>query len=618
VKLRTLPAFVAATAVAVAALPLQRTSAQPVSALPSRAVIPTPIPSPNLPVVPTVAPGYRAPEAEPSAAEVVGVLQQPFVGITIQDAVAMALIKNPNLAVSASNVRIARYRIVEAKASFDVGLQLQPSSNFSVTPPENLFLAGPGSYGFHSPLPEPFITPTPVYTSGPGNIIQHKSSFQYGVGGQTINGTAYAAGIQQTRTYNNVIINTFNPAYQASLNLAVTQPLLKHAGMNWAKRQYKLSFITADSNAAQALVDASNTIAQVEASYWNLVAAWRAVAIFEEAVRAAAAQQQSVIRLARRGVASPVDAVEARTTVSNFQDGVFTSLQTVSRLQIQLKSLILSDPGDPVWRANLVPSSPVQELPAAGDVDRIIAVAHQYRPEVRQAEDQHRVADLDRAYAKNEALPQADLQLQYMSNGFAGLLAPVPNFESFACNLPNGGCPTPPPESQGKMAFAYHNLWAARYPEFNIALIFNVPLERNYGTSLKHFAEEEETQASIFTENLDTRIQYDARNALQLYQSALSRLTAASQARAAAEAVAASEVRRFHRGTSTTFLVLRRQVELAQARGRELQAQTDLNKAVVELERVQGTILTKNGVNVQTLGSQVLSSPSPRPKPTSS
>ena len=87
-------------------------------------------------------------------------------------------------------------------------------------------------------------------------------------------------------------------------------------------------------------------------------------------------------------------------------------------------------------------------------------------------------------------------------------------------------------------------------------------------------------------------------------------------ARQASEQVYASELRKFHNGASTTFLVLQRQVELNQNRGRELLAQTDLNKAVVEIDRVEGTILTKNGVNVQTLGSQALAhGPAPLPVP---
>ncbi len=60
------------------------------------------------------------------------------------------------------------------------------------------------------------------------------------------------------------------------------------------------------------------------------------------------------------------------------------------------------------------------------------------------------------------------------------------------------------------------------------------------------------------------------------------------------------------RGESTTFLVLQRQVQLAQGRGLELRAQTQLNQSVVELQRVDGTILSNNGVNLQTLGTQTL------------
>jgi hypothetical protein len=225
---------------------------------------------------------------------------------------------------------------------------------------------------------------------------------------------------------------------------------------------------------------------------------------------------------------------------------------------------------------------------------------------VRQARDQRRQADLDRAYARNQALPHTDVQAAYMSNGFAGLLAPTPNFEAFACNLPSLTCPTPPPQSQGTMAYAYHNLWAARYPAFNIAFVVNVPLDNSYARGLEHVAQQEQEQAAIATQGVDERIGAEARNALQSYQAALSRLSAASAAREAAEAVYASELRRFASGASTTFLVLRRQVELAQARGRELLAQTDLNKAVVEIQRVEGTILTANGVSVPALGSKAI------------
>lgn len=595
---RSLSALIAVAALALAVLPVQRISAQPDDALPNRVTLPTAIPTLILPPVPSVAPGYRAPQAAPSAAHIIGVTQQPFVGISLQDAIAMALLKNPNLAVSASNFRVARYGVVQTKGAYDVALLLQPQSNFSVNPPQNFLAAGPGELGNY-----PGISPT----EGPGNIIQHQSAFTYGVNGQTENGTTYQASIQQSRTYNNTLFDAFNPYYLAALNLAVDQPLLKNAGMNAGKRRLKLAIVNADAGTAQTLIDASSAIAQVETTYWSLVAAWRDVAIQEEALRQAIAQQQSNVRLAQRGAAAPIDAVESQTQVSNFQDAVFSALETVSALQNQLKNLVAGNAQDPVWSANLVPSTSVELPPNAADLAAIVAAAKQNRPEVRQAEDRRLQAEIDRAFAKNQALPQADVQVQYESNGFAGILTPVPKFITSFCQG-NGlvACPTPPPNTQGAMAWAYHNMWAGYFPTFNIALLVGYALQGHVAQGLRGLSGEEMTQAKILMQGVQERIGAEARNALQTYQSAVSKLAAARVARESAESVYASEVRKFHHGQSTTFLVLQRQVQLEQARGSELQAQTQLDQAIVEIQRVDGTILTTNGVNLETLGSQAL------------
>ena len=586
-RTRALSALVAAAALATAVWPLQRTSAQL-----------------DEPPVPSVAPGYRAPEVAPSGAQIIGVTQQPFVGISLQDAIAMSLLNNPKLAVSAANFRIARYNIVQVKGAYDVALHLEPQSSFSVNPPENFLEAGPGGLGHYPNVPP---------TTGPGNIIQHQSTTGYGLSGQTESGATYQAGITQSRTYNNTTFNAYNPYYLASLNLAVTQPLLKNAGTNATKRQLKLALINADADTAQTLIDASNTISQVETAYWDLLAAWRDVAIREEALREAIAQQQSNERLVKRGAAAAIDAVESQTQVANFQTDVFRALETVSKLQNQLKSLVASHAGDPIWDANLVPSTSVEQLPNSSDLSTLVAEAKAKRPEVRQALDRRLAAGVDVVFAKNQSLPQADVSPQYQSNGFAGILTPVPKLITGYCTAPAGGfggglglprCPTPPPNTQGSMPWAYHNMWAGYFPAFNIALIVGYPIQGHLARGLRGLASEETTQAKVLMQGVDERIGAEARNALQSYQSGLSKLSAARQARESADAVYASELRKFHNGASTTFLVLQRQVELAQARGSELRAQTQLNESVVELQRVSGTILSANGVNVQTLGSQ--------------
>jgi multidrug efflux pump subunit AcrA (membrane-fusion protein) len=60
----------------------------------------------------------------------------------------------------------------------------------------------------------------------------------------------------------------------------------------------------------------------------------------------------------------------------------------------------------------------------------------------------------------------------------------------------------------------------------------------------------------------------------------------------------ASEQRKLDAGQSTTFLVLERQTTLTNARSMELKAQTDLNKAIADLQRATGNALRANSVVV--------------------
>ena len=57
------------------------------------------------------------------------------------------------------------------------------------------------------------------------------------------------------------------------------------------------------------------------------------------------------------GAAAPVDIAESDTQVAEFQDDVYSAIANVASLQNQLKGLLLANPADPLWTANLVPVS---------------------------------------------------------------------------------------------------------------------------------------------------------------------------------------------------------------------------------------------------------------------
>jgi outer membrane protein TolC len=570
---------------------------------------PIPIPSTVIPPVPAVDPGYSAPDSSQPNADLAGVAQTPYVGIALNDAITMALMRNTSLAVSQADRRIAAYQIVAAEGAYDVKFQLQPQYTHSVEPPTNLFQTGPNG----------------------GAYTTDTLGANAGFSGQTVGGTHYSASASGSRTSSNLVTDSFNPYYPTALSFNITQPLARGAGIDDARRQLELARVNADTNTDDALLTAQQTIANVSDTYWDLVAAWRNVAIQEEGLRNAIAQAQSNQRKVRAGSAAPVDVVETNDQVAEFQGNVFSGLQTVQQLQTQLKSLILGNPADPAWMANLVPTTSVAQVPTEPSVDQVLIAALGNRPEIAQIRDARRAADVNVAYAKNQMKPQVDLGLGYTTNGFAGnplnpLSSPVTGLflgEANAINeliananktLGAGQQLTPlPPISfnspgyvQGGLGTSYSNLFSNKFPTYSAQVTIGLPLQNrsargNYDVALEQARSVEINEIAVIQ-----RLKMESANAVQALRGAHARLIAATTARRAAEEVYASELRKFHAGTSTTFLVLQRVINLANDRGRELQAQTDLNKALVEVNRVEGKLLASSNIDAGQLGSQTL------------
>jgi HAE1 family hydrophobic/amphiphilic exporter-1 len=144
------------------------------------------------------------------------------------------------------------------------------------------------------------------------------------------------------------------------------------------------------------------------------------------------------------------------------------------------------------------------------------------------------------------------------------------------------------------------NLFGQDFRTYEIGVRLSFPwrnrtAEGNLGRSLA-----EARQLDARQRQLVQNVQIEVRNALQAVEAAKQRFNAARAARIAAEAQLAGEQERYRAGLSDNFLVLQRQTELSTARGQEVRALTDYNKALAELQRVTGMTLVNNNVQVTT------------------
>jgi len=142
------------------------------------------------------------------------------------------------------------------------------------------------------------------------------------------------------------------------------------------------------------------------------------------------------------------------------------------------------------------------------------------------------------------------------------------------------------------------NLGANRYSNFRVGVQVNLPFRNRTAEAQLGRSLVEGRRIATLREQLEQAIQVEVRNSVQSVRTAESRLRAAAAARDASEQQYASEQRRFDAGQSTLFLVLERQTALTTARGNELRAQTDLNKAIAELQRATGNSMQANNVVV--------------------
>ncbi len=562
----------------------------------------------DLPPVPVIAPTYAPQTYAPSAA-LVGTAA-PFVGLTLTDAIGMALARNTDLNVSQSNRRIAGYQVVAAQGAYDLQFMIQPTYSYAQTPAVSVFEAGPGG------------APSTQTTLGANAALS----------GQTAGGGNYSVTTSASRVNSNLTLNSYDPYYQTALAFNFTQPLARGAAIDENRRQLQLAKINVDQSNDTTLLGVSNTIATVLDAYYDLVSAWKNVGIQEDALRQARAQSASNARLVKLGAAAPVDVVESDTQVDVDQNAVASAIQNVASLQNRLKQLVLSNPGDQLWTANLVPVSPSTDVPPEPDLGDVVLAALRGRPEVAQLRESMRSSDVQTAYAKEQTKPLVNLNLGAGLQGLAGQLT-SPTLNPFTAssaaevtainalvarvnsltppgtqplvplNIPNT---VPPAYTVGGLGQAYSNMFQAKFPQYSISATIALPLRDRTAEANYKIALEQRSQLVTQEVALIQRIQFEARNAVQTYRSARTRLLSATAARKAAEAVEASEERKFRAGESTTFLVLQRQVSLATQRGAELQAQTDLQKGLVELDRVTGSILTHNRVDLESVGTAPL------------
>lgn len=555
----------------------------------------------DLPGVQQIAPTYRYEERGlPDLGRVgVDLLQQR--SLSLREALELALSNNKDIEVARQNTKISEFNLGAVRGVYQPQSFIQTFYENAATPSASSIIGGPDGKLSSSNF------------AANANLVVLEPKY----------GGNFTAQFNNSRVTNTSIVNTLNPLFNTNLNLQYTQPLFRGRKFDQNRRQIEIAKKNLSLNDAQFRQRTIEVITNVQRAYWDLTFALKNLQVQRDAVRDAKNQLEHNQRLVNEGLLAPIDVVAVETQVANFEVGIYDALNTVSVAENNLKNFIAQNRNDNLWQASLVPTDSIELDPPSISLPDALNEALANRPEIEQNRVAGEINQIDQRFAREETKPRIDLIANYNLAGLAG--TEILGGNSFfnngqttaslnaaitQINVLNDGRPelnniplvpiTPitgaPDNLTGGFFNSLGNLFALRYPTYRVGVQFNLPFSTRTAKAELGRSLVEGQRVNTQREQLEQTVQVDVRNALQLLRTSQARLRSAAIARDNSEKQYASEQRKLDAGQSTVFLVLERQTALTTARGNELRAQTELNKAIADLQRATGNSLRANNI----------------------
>ncbi len=587
-----------------------------VSPKPSPTPVASPAPAPddaqnvqpeNLRGVPAIAPNYQQDDLSLPDLGRVGVDMMNQKTLTLREAISLALENNKDIEVTRQNVRSAEFDLRGARAFYEPRFAGQTYYERAKIPVFSFFGGGPDGS---------------LTTSGIGGNLGITGNVARG-------GGAFNLTTDSSRATTNNLFSLVNPTYTQNLGIQYTQPLLRGFRFNEGKRNIEIAKRNLSLTDTQFRQRSIETIANVQRAYWDLTYALRNLQVQRDSVKDAKDQLEHNKRLVNEGQLAPIDIVAAETQVANFEQAVYDALNGVAIAENNLKNLIAQNKDDAIWAQAITPTDPVDLDAPPTTLPEALTAALANRPELELNQTQRDINQIDQRFYREQNKPQVDLLASYTTTGAAGafnagainpigLTSTTPTLNQTIANVNaltaqiNPTLPqiTPVPASTttqtlpgnltGGFGSAISNLFLNRYPTYRLGVQFDLPLfgnkanKANLGKSIVE-GEKLNTQR----EQIEQNIQVDVRNALQTVRTAEARLRSAAIARENSAKQYESEQRKLDAGQSDIYRVLDRQTALTTARSNELRAQTELNKAIADLQRATGNSLKANNVEAR-------------------
>ena len=578
-------------------------------------------------------PRHLAPPNLASTARIDSLLRNGKLYLSLNDAIALALENNLDIAIARYTLNIADTDILRARAGATilgtpVGLVLNTpgggvggigAQSGAATGGTSLGAGGLGAgtnglvsstLGFGPLLTsfDPVLSGTlqeDKNTSKSSSLFSgvpfidqntYTSDFSYQQGFQW--GTNMLVGFNNTHVTTNSPFATFSPAVNSNFQFRLTQHLLQGFGLAPNTRFIRIAKNNRELSDVAFRLQVTDSIDQIQNIYWDLVFAYENVRVQNESLTFAQKTLSDTKKQVEIGSLAPIEVVRAQSTVAQDQQLVTTAQTNLQLQQLLMKNAISRSLKDPTLAtAEVIPTStmdvPAQEPPVP--TEDLINESIRRRPELVESRIDLNSRELSNKAVRSSLLPTLDLFAYYGGSGVGGDLSRsvpicVPPNTQFC--VPPGGVP---PVSYGG---TLKQLFNSTGPDKGVGVTLNIPLRNRAAQAVQIRSELEFRQAEMRLQQIENQVAVEVRNAQYAVQQNRASVDSARAATEYARQSLDAEQKKYQFGTSTTTLVLQNQSALATAESTLVNAMVAYEKSRVELDRATGELLDHYGISI--------------------
>src|ERR1700730_15835645 len=532
--------------------------------------------------------------------------------ISMNDAVALALENNLDIAIARYNLNIADTDVWRAKAGAAI---LGVNSGVVQNTPGG----GVGGLGTQVGSGQ---GGTSVAAGGAGTGTGGLVVSTLGSGPLITSFDPILTGTLQLDHNSILPSSTFNPAsplntttgnfsylqgFQWGTNLSVgfnnTRQTVGNAPFTTLSPQLNTRFIQIAKNNREITdvafrLQITSTVDQIENMYWDLVFAYENVRVQQEQLAFAQKTLSDTQKQVQIGPLAPIEVVRAQSTVATNQQTLTLALTNLQLQQLLMKNALSRTLVDPVLAdAEVIPTS-TMELPAQEPViptQELVNDALGHRPELAEARINLSNTDISNKAIRSSLLPTVDLFAYYGGQGLGGDQNP-----SNLCvnqNPPIFGCSTKPAPSVGYSG-GLNQLINSTAPDKGAGITVNIPLRNRAAQATQVRSEFEYRQAQLRIQQIENQIRIEVRNAQFGVQQNRASVASAQAALDLGRQSLDAEQKKYALGASTSTLVLQNQAAMTQAEVTLVSAQAAYEKAEIELDRSIGLLLDHAGIQI--------------------